>query len=404
MALPQSQISWHGRSVATVRGTPYNGAVSGFKEGNLGLLMPQASSLISSIRYTTPAGEAPYGDPDPQVISDLLRQGCDVNGKNELGESPLMAAVERCYLDTVRLLLDRGADVNAADRNGRTALMRAVEASAGRGMRPTVAASILPLLLARGANASDKDIRGQTALSQLIGRTLSDIDAHNVSLLLDAIVPSRSLLTSFLTTCTNSFSASWVSETKTTKEIHAVILDLLQDLVRRGAEVNTSDERGWTPLMRVIKLGACGFNAAEVLLGAGADINAKAGDGTTVCSAYMRDRAWNYGGEWKAVALSAEETHEAFAVLNFLARHGCAEAVELLSENNKRRLENKRQLEQFLKEKERIQLENERIRRVQSDRAVRKLCVMCGGPLSFSDRILKRTQHKRCVRFQDVSN
>jgi ankyrin repeat protein len=355
--------------------------------------MPITTPLLDAIRYTHVTEDIPYNDPPSNVISDLLNQGCDVNQMNDKGETALMAAAERCYFDTARLLLDRGADVNAADQNGRTALMRAVEATAGRGMRPAVAAKIVSLLLAQGANASDKDTRGRTASDQLTGKTLSDLDAHNVTLLLDATVPEKPLLNSLLTTCANSLAASWGSETKTTVDIHGAILNLLLDLVRRGADVNTPNDKGWTPLMRVIKLGPSRFEVAKALLTAGADINAKARDGTTVCSAY----AQGYGGEWKAVVLRADETHYPIAVLNFLSTHGCTEATELLSERSRLRLESKRQQEQFL-------LEKERIRQVQSDRAERRLCVLCGRPLGMVDQIAKRARHKGCDRFLAETN
>ena len=57
----------------------------------------------------------------------LLKNGADVNGKNEHGMTALMAAAANGYKDLVELLLYQGADMDAKKHTGETALMMAGE-------------------------------------------------------------------------------------------------------------------------------------------------------------------------------------------------------------------------------------------------------------------------------------
>lgn len=75
------------------------------------------------------------------LVADYIRAGVDVNGAlstptyREGGITykltPLIAAAERAYLETVELLLASGAEVDKPDGNGRTALIAVVEAQSG---------------------------------------------------------------------------------------------------------------------------------------------------------------------------------------------------------------------------------------------------------------------------------
>lgn len=71
--------------------------------------------------------------------------------------TPLMAAVSRSSLETVRLLLDAGADVKKQDVRGMTPLMLAVASDVAN-------PAIVRLLLDKGSDTAVKSVDGETAL------------------------------------------------------------------------------------------------------------------------------------------------------------------------------------------------------------------------------------------------
>ncbi len=62
-------------------------------------------------------------------IQELLKQGANVNGLSDQGESALMYAARDCRVKAGKLLLARHALFNLQDRDGKTALMYAAIAS-----------------------------------------------------------------------------------------------------------------------------------------------------------------------------------------------------------------------------------------------------------------------------------
>ena len=62
----------------------------------------------------------------PDMISNIIKSGADINTKDFSRITPLMTAIENDNNGAAWLLIQGGADVNAADSNGVTPLMRAV--------------------------------------------------------------------------------------------------------------------------------------------------------------------------------------------------------------------------------------------------------------------------------------
>jgi ankyrin repeat protein len=85
---------------------------------------------------------------DAGRVKALLQSGADANARDDIGATPLLYAAALPSQDCLRVLLDGGADVNASTTNGSTALMWA-----------TADAPTVRLLLDRGAavNAKTKD-------------------------------------------------------------------------------------------------------------------------------------------------------------------------------------------------------------------------------------------------------
>jgi hypothetical protein len=88
-------------------------------------------------------------------VIEFLREGANVNTRDEDGLTPLHYAASRGYVEVARLLLENGADVNAKNEHGITPLH--VAASEGH-------AEVVRLLLEHGADANARDEDGLTPL------------------------------------------------------------------------------------------------------------------------------------------------------------------------------------------------------------------------------------------------
>ena len=94
------------------------------------------------------------------IVELLLKNGADINKKNESGWTALTVAAENGNTDIVDLLLKNGADINTCD-SGWSLLM---------GAAWNFHVDTVKLLLERGAPINDKDNRGETVLMQIQGQ------------------------------------------------------------------------------------------------------------------------------------------------------------------------------------------------------------------------------------------
>lgn len=90
---------------------------------------------------------------------ELLKAGADPDVPDEDGRTPLVSAVLGGSIGLVGLLLEAGADVNAQDSRGFTALHFAAEEQLPEMAR---------LLLAKGANPNARDGDGVTPLGRAV--------------------------------------------------------------------------------------------------------------------------------------------------------------------------------------------------------------------------------------------
>jgi ankyrin repeat protein len=203
---------------------------------------------------------------DAVAVKSLLKAKADVNAADAEGMTALHWAAQANDLDTVRLLLTAGAKATAANRYGVTPLHQA--ATLGN-------AAMVTALLRAGANANAEYGEGETPL-MIAARTGS---LETVKALLESGANVNA-------------AEKWRGQTAVmyaAVENHA---DILKALVAAGANVNTPTteykfqnlvggaggiihdrpQGGLTALMLAARQGS--RDAAEVLLAAGADLDA----------------------------------------------------------------------------------------------------------------------------------
>lgn len=131
-----------------------------------------------------------------EMISYLMIQGMDVNVKDSEGKTALMYASETGNFEMVKLLLNMNADVNMKDSTGYNALMEAIEA---------LNINIVALLIDKGVNVNEYSTRIYPTALHL------------------AVTTGR--------------------------------YDIVEMLVYAGADVNSKDKNGSTPLMFAVEYG-----------------------------------------------------------------------------------------------------------------------------------------------------
>jgi len=112
-----------------------------------------------------------------KIIKQLIKEGKDINEKNQFGKTPLMLAIEKHNIGLVKLLLIAGADPNIKDKSGYTAFCKAVFS---QGSEQNL--DLLKLLIIYKANVNAQTNSGTTPL--MISLINPKIDV--VNLLLEA--------------------------------------------------------------------------------------------------------------------------------------------------------------------------------------------------------------------------
>ncbi len=182
----------------------------------------------------------------------ILKEGLDVDTKDDSGATALMLASSSGHADIVQVLLEHSADVNARDKNGMSALMRAC-------MKDNVA--VIKGLIEGGADVNAKNNGGNTAL--LIAGSAGNYLAVQELLKGKARTDIEDSLT-----CTVLMRAAMAGHEKT-----------VDALLKAKADVHVKDKAERTALMYALEKGYP--QIASLLISAGSDVNAKTKGGIT---------------------------------------------------------------------------------------------------------------------------
>ncbi len=147
--------------------TPLMFAMGPTGVANAEALLAKGADLRARDRdWCTVLMHAAMQGPTP-LVRWVLDHGAPVDERDKRGRTALMlvGGGESALTSSIDLLLERGADINARDRDGMTALMHAcAEGVEHHGSNVLEILGHVPALLARGADVNARDRSGQTAL------------------------------------------------------------------------------------------------------------------------------------------------------------------------------------------------------------------------------------------------
>lgn len=234
---------------------------------------------------------------DHELTTLLLNAGADVNAMNRYGQTPLHIAVQEHHVDMARRLLEQGANMETVDASGEPPLLIATR------LRDS---AMVELLLTEGARVDARDARyGQTALMlavregnvALVQRLLTagaDVNAQSL-----AGEEHRRVLPSEVPVGTSQgvgINRSGLPDRGMRYPITGMKtpllfatregnFELVKLLIAQGADIETADANGITPLINAILNYSIvsvkrapqsdHFKIAQYLIDAGANVNAQ---------------------------------------------------------------------------------------------------------------------------------
>lgn len=229
-------------------------------------------------------------------IEILVTAGAKIDALDERGQTPLLIAAENGNVGPTLLLLNKGADMNVKGRSRLTPLLRAarrthipvVRALIQAGADATLQANPLPLALLMGTPVDRMAEVVETMIE--LGVDVNGHDENGTTPLHAAVFrgleqpfPQQEACIDMLIAAGANIEAR-CPQGRTPLNVGAAQIRVVRSLVDHGAEVNTQDNEGSTPLHRAIGDRFMNVDFAETvdaLLRAGADEAVLDGQGRT---------------------------------------------------------------------------------------------------------------------------
>jgi len=242
-------------------------------------------------------------------VTSMVQAGADVDRPNPDGMTPMMMALDNGYPDVARYLLERGANPHTWDWWGRTPLYVAVTMRGGRdsrqGPRPPESLALIEALLEAGVNPNAQLAFKEPSRGGRDNRFGDDLLTTGATPLLRAA---------------QTFDN-----------------DVVKELLAHGAKVDLPNASGVTPFMAAAGIGsrtgssvlgpgvpenvaALSLETMEILRAAGADVNARITDVTTLTARIARTNTLTDRQGQTALFLVAETGRT--QVVRYLLDHG----------------------------------------------------------------------------------
>ncbi len=193
------------------------------------LVFKGASLDISAGLYGTPLTHAI--DEDLETAGLLLDLGANIEARDWLGLTALLYASSSGKLDAVQFLLSRGANINAADSYGHSVLHLAAKEES---------VETLKTLVSRGAKLKSLDKEGHNLLHLAAAFSLNPLMV-------------RSLIQDFGFDVNGVTSDDYANSPLILAAKYNVVVGVMTELLRNGADPNFSNASGFTPLHAVTK-------------------------------------------------------------------------------------------------------------------------------------------------------
>ncbi|XP_038056116.1 kinase D-interacting substrate of 220 kDa B-like isoform X2 [Patiria miniata] len=243
---------------------------------------------------------------DSAAALPLIRRLCNVDCRDEGGQTALMCAAQAGKLELVQELLDRGADIKAIDEDKWTALIFA--AKEGH-------LDIVKSLLAKGAEIDHTDVNGWSALMWASYKGHADVAEELLELGASPNVQAHHGVTPII----------WAAGRGQT--------GVVECLLSHGAKANSADKYGTTGLVWAARKGHVG--CVKALLHHGANVDLAGMNAWTALIVASR------GGFTEVVKMILDEEPNVNAVdkdgmtsLCCAAKEGHTEVVKLLLEQS----------------------------------------------------------------------
>ena len=222
------------------------------------------------------------------VVEFLISEYASVHSRDTYGVTPLYYAAIHNNEEIADLLMAKGADANAGDEKGITLLYYAIWDESKDAIR---------LLMSKGANVNAKDSAGYAPLIYAIWEDDKDMVELLIDKGADVNIEDNDGYTPYYWASMDASKA--IVELLTAKgaaplsTIHVAAragnLAKVKGLIQEGTDVDATDKSGETPLFSAVL--ADNDNVAKFLLDEGADVNAQNKLGRTPLHFAIRGRA-----------------------------------------------------------------------------------------------------------------